>query len=393
MTGPLVIDIRANGRAGIARYGDGLVRTSMDDLAGLGVDVIVVCGREDRDELADLASAGGVRVIAPPPGDDGAFVRRSPWLRQLVAQLRPALYYTTNYLTEPGLDVPFVVTVHDLIRLVLPAACTDEEFVARYGSRELESLRGENGLDGPGIFRQYFERTTRSLTAGARMVATVSRSTAADLTDILGVEVDRIAIVPSAVSPCFVPADPVAVADARRQFDLPGRYFVCVGTAGTHKRVVWLIEAFRRLAEASADPVHLVIAGGRAESRPEVRAALAGTEIEKLVHFVGYVTDHELAWLYSGALAFISASEAEGFGLPPAEALACGCPSLVTDLPAHREILGDAARYFDVDDQAGLVRLMRTAGDPASPERHEKFVPPDWGSAAQSFLSTLRRCL
>jgi glycosyltransferase involved in cell wall biosynthesis len=393
VSGPLVIDIRANGRAGIARYGDGLVRTSMNELAGLGIDVTVVTRHADRNELASLAAPAGVQVIAPPPADDGAFVRRSPWFRQMIADVRPTLYYTTNYLVEPGLDVPFVVTVHDLIRLVLPAACTDEEFVARYGSDELESLRREHRFEGPHVFRQYFERTTRSVTAAARLVATVSRSTAADLVGILGVERDRIAIVPSAVAACFVPAAPAAAAATRRQFELPDRYFICVGTAGVHKRVVWLIEAFRRLVRDMADPVHLVIAGGRAESRPEIRAAVAGTEIEHLVRFVGYVTDQQLARLYTGALAFLSASEAEGFGLPPAEALACGCLPLVTDLPAHREVLGDAARYFDVDDQAELVRLMHLAGDSALPDNNDEYVPPDWGSAAQAFLSTLRSCL
>jgi glycosyltransferase involved in cell wall biosynthesis len=51
--------------------------------------------------------------------------------------------------------------------------------------------------------------------------------------------------------------------------------------------------------------------------------------------------------LYSGAAGFVYGSIYEGFGLPPLEALACGCPIAVSDIPAHREVCGKAALYFD----------------------------------------------
>ena len=57
----------------------------------------------------------------------------------------------------------------------------------------------------------------------------------------------------------------------------------------------------------------------------------------------GHVSDETLACLYAGALAFVSPSASEGFGLPAVEAAASGTAVVLSDIPAHRESLGDAA--------------------------------------------------
>jgi len=65
------------------------------------------------------------------------------------------------------------------------------------------------------------------------------------------------------------------------------------------------------------------------------------------VRLLGRVEDEVLPVLYSGATGFVYPSIYEGFGLPPLEAMACGCPVAVSDIPAHREVFGSRAMYFD----------------------------------------------
>jgi glycosyltransferase involved in cell wall biosynthesis len=85
--------------------------------------------------------------------------------------------------------------------------------------------------------------------------------------------------------------------------------------------------------------------------------------LPKGVRLLGRVGDSVLPALYAGAAGFVYGSIYEGFGLPPLEALACGCPVAISDIPAHREVCGNYAQYFNPFDSADLStkleRLLR----------------------------------
>ena len=118
---------------------------------------------------------------------------------------------------------------------------------------------------------------------------------------------------------------------------------------------------FAAIVKAMSGPklrgIKIVIAGG---ANPRV----FGDEPERMpehVHHLGYVTDEELKSLYRHAMAIIYPSLYEGFGLPPLEAMACGCPVIVSDIPPHHEVCGDAAIYCDPlspDDIAEKIALV-----------------------------------
>ena len=88
------------------------------------------------------------------------------------------------------------------------------------------------------------------------------------------------------------------------------------------------------------------------------------------VRLLGAVDDESLPVLYSGATGFVYPSIYEGFGLPPLEAMASGCPVAVSDIPAHREVCEDMAIYFDPfipeEVSASLDALLRLNGAPRS---------------------------
>jgi glycosyltransferase involved in cell wall biosynthesis len=79
---------------------------------------------------------------------------------------------------------------------------------------------------------------------------------------------------------------------------------------------------------------------------------------EHVTH-LGYVTDGELRALYENALCFVYPSMYEGFGLPPVEAMTCGCPVIVAKAASLPEICGDAALYCDPMDPRDIARAIR----------------------------------
>ncbi|SDB82320.1 glycosyltransferase family 4 protein [Paraburkholderia lycopersici] len=137
----------------------------------------------------------------------------------------------------------------------------------------------------------------------------------------------------------------VAIALNQRPFVL------AVGSLNRHKNFQLVADAARLIGDAQFDIV--VVGGGDAR--------VYGTGQDALPAFVkhlGYVSDGELAALYRRAACFVYPSRYEGFGLPPVEALALGCPVVASRLPAVQEACGDAVLYTSPDDPAELARLL-----------------------------------
>jgi len=139
---------------------------------------------------------------------------------------------------------------------------------------------------------------------------------------------------------------------------LPEHYLLYVGAWGAHKNLDILLESARLLN------MPLVITGrpfSALETSLPDRARKWGVD----AHFIGYVDDHELPQIYHGAIAVVLPSRYEGFGMPVIEAMACGVPIVIADIPVLREIAGDAAPAFSPDDPIALATILRQiATDP-----------------------------
>ncbi len=120
--------------------------------------------------------------------------------------------------------------------------------------------------------------------------------------------------------------------------------------------------------------------GVRTEVEPDVRRAIASGAIR----LAGRVDDSELAWLYAHAERFVFLSLDEGFGLPPLEALAFGCPVLASDIPVLRETLGDRVRYVDPLDRRAIAAAL-TGEVP----RVDPGPLPTWAETVQRLRSAV----
>jgi glycosyltransferase involved in cell wall biosynthesis len=125
---------------------------------------------------------------------------------------------------------------------------------------------------------------------------------------------------------------------------------------------------------------------------------------------LGYVSDAQLRALYENAAAYVFPSLYEGFGIPPLEALALGCPVIASNAAAIPEVCGESAWYFAPDDAQGLARLMHaifeaseslSAQPPESSARHAEFAKArahtlqrySWRAVAKTHLGIISRLL
>lgn len=136
-------------------------------------------------------------------------------------------------------------------------------------------------------------------------------------------------------------------------------YVLAVSSIDPRKNLISLVRAFKQLNNKS---LRLVIVG--AESKVFADAALK-KEIQdgSSIVFTGYLSDTELAALYKNAIMFVYPSLYEGFGIPPLEAMACGCPTIVSETSSLPEICGEASLYvnpFNIADLVSKMKLLHT---------------------------------
>jgi glycosyltransferase involved in cell wall biosynthesis len=232
-------------------------------------------------------------------------------------------------------------------------------------------------------FRAAYKFLIPRLCKRSDLVVTVSEFSRREIGKWYGADV-------AAMPVCFEGGDHIKAVPADEtiidRLGLKGRkFFLGVGVDSANKNIKTVVKAFQ---QAKLDDAVLVLTGAK---DPKVFGDLniAGGDG---VRAVGFVSDAELRALYEHALALVFPSYYEGFGLPPLEAMTCGCPVIISEQPALMEVCGDAALTCQADDADAIMRHMRTlAADPALRERLAKAGGAragrfTWESAAHALL-------
>ena len=244
------------------------------------------------------------------------------------ARLRSGAYFTPGFNAPLRAPVPFVFCLHDLIYLRVPSAST----AAR---------------------RAYFRLVVKPAAQRAFRVLTVSQHARGTILEWTGLPPERVEIAGNGVSSAFVPEGP------RHEPGYP--YFLFVGLRGAHKNIDRLLAAYA--ASRARRDARLLFTGE--PDRATQEAAQRHGVADQIV-FAGTLDDARLAACYRGALSLAFPSLYEGFGLPVAEAMACGAPVLTSDASALTETAGSGNALF-VDPLSveaiaeGLDRLARDA--------------------------------
>ena len=215
-------------------------------------------------------------------------------------------------------------------------------------------------FDQPQAYRAAFIAWYRTLfrlqARNSRLLLTISEFSRARLAANLGIDAARLRVMPCGGDHILRPAADDAV--LRRLGLAPQAYLLAVGSANPTKNFPALVQAFRSLPADCG--VRLVIVGG-INSAVFAGGAVGTVVSDERLTLAGSVSDGELRALYSHALAFVFPSTYEGFGIPPLEAMACGCPVLASTAPAVVETCGDAALYFDPLDVPAIAGALERA--------------------------------
>lgn len=248
----------------------------------------------------------------------------------------------------------------------------------------------------PALLDYLMREVPRSIQHADHIIAD-SENTRQDLITLLNVPAERISVVYAGVDPRFRPdQDARTRALVRERYHLPERFILSVGTLQPRKQFDMLVKIMPTLLQPHPD-LHLVIAGGRGWLEEPLFKLVREMGLEQRVHFLGFVADDDLPTLYNLAEVFALPSLYEGFGLPPLEAMACGVPTVVSDVSSLPEVVGEAAIRVKPDDQRGwaaaLLRILadrdlreqlRTAGI----ARAAQFT---WERAAQTLWQIYKR--
>jgi glycosyltransferase involved in cell wall biosynthesis len=166
------------------------------------------------------------------------------------------------------------------------------------------------------------------------------------------------------------PVSPAAIEALRQKFNLPARFILYVGGYSHYKNVEQLIRAHAEASRRTSLPP-LVLTGRIPSADQPFRICDVHGEIrrsqcaENSIITPGFVDENDMPALYAAATLFVSPSLHEGFGYPPVEAMAVGCPVLVADRSSFREIVPDARSRFDPDSQEQFVtRLIEATQHP-----------------------------
>lgn len=372
-------------RRGFGRFARNAVGRLVEDDAGTTYVFYVDEESAETDDLPDgvevrLVHLGRAPARAASAGSSRSVIDLLRMTRAVRRDKLDAFLFPSLHTYFPVVGTPTVVGIHDTIVEELP-----ELTVPSRRERVAAGLK---------------HRIAVRRAAGLFTVSDASRRAVAER---YGIAPAGLRVVPEAPDPVFSPRSGAALEAGLAAAGLGPEesYLVYAGGISPHKNVETLIDAYARLREASADDRVLLVLVGDLDgesylsSARSVRERIARHGLGDSVRLPGYVTDETLACLYSGATAFVMPSLAEGFGLTAVEAAACGAAIVLSDLPPHRETLGEAALFFPPADVDALMAILgRVLADEAlrrelGARARAAVAHLSWGAAAAELRSLL----
>ena len=247
--------------------------------------------------------------------------------------LKHYIYWEPNYicLNHQGVCVP---TVHDLSHLICP------QF---HPKARVKYLKAE---------------LPRTL-ARAKHVIVVSQYTKQSVMEHFDLDDQQITVVPPSVKSEYYPRTASECAQLKKRLGLPENFILFVGTLEPRKNLQGLLLAYKLLSTELKSQYPLVLSGKKGWLLEEIEQILQPMLDSGEVIWLGFVNSEDLPALYSSATAFTYVSHFEGFGMPIAEAMACGTAVIASDNTAMKEASGGAVCIVSPHSIGSIAQGMR----------------------------------
>jgi len=247
---------------------------------------------------------------------------------------RADVFHASNLMRRAPRGLRVTATLHDLTSRLMPELHT------------ASNVRAD---------QDFFQWISRG---AARLIA-VSRHAMEDAVRLLRADPERIEVIYPGVADAFFAIPEQEVVPVRRLRGLDRPYALFVGTIEPRKNLDRLLDAWAGLSRSLREEFDLVVAGPPGWSSPSTLARLSNAAG---VRYLGYVAESELPGLTAGATLFVYPSLYEGFGLPVAQAMACGVPVIASAVSSLPEIVGEAGLLVDPlstsEIRAAMQRLL-----------------------------------
>lgn len=244
----------------------------------------------------------------------------------------------------------------------LPTLLTIYDFIYQYSPESFHPLHRL-------AFRLFFRRDARR----ASRVITISQAVRARIREQLGVDS---LVIPPGLDARFQPPSQQVQAEVRERHRLQSPYLLAVAAWDPRKNLELLIRVFLDLKQSGrVGSLQLVLVGRTDRAEQSLRELLQSPGADQ-VRCLGYVSNDELPALYSGAAWFVFPSLYEGYGMPVAEALACGTRVLATDSAEIREAGGDQCLYIEPTEagiRTGLLQALEAPRTAVTPLRRQSW--------------------
>jgi glycosyltransferase involved in cell wall biosynthesis len=324
------------GKTGVAQYLFGLIR-ALEALNSNDEFYLFVL-REDHEFFESLGPRFSIISVEEkfrPP------LRNILWhqtvLPRLARELALDVLHIPSYRRLPWRSpCPTVATIHDLAPFTV--------------SRKYDMARMFYGR----VVVKYLARMQERIIA-------VSGNTAADIERFFGISGERLKVVRNGLDhQRFFPRPSAAAQSrARGRFGLEQPYLLYVARLEhPGKNHFRLIEAFETFKTETRSPWLLALGGSDWSGAEVIHQRINESPFKDSIRPLGFIPDDEVPWLYSGAASFIYPSLYEGFGMPPTEAMACGCPVICSDRGALGEIVSDAAWKINPENSSEMAGAL-----------------------------------
>lgn len=217
----------------------------------------------------------------------------------------------------------------------------------------------------PSWYKDKWYSYVRQSALRADVIITTSFATKKDIVDIYGIAPEKIKVIYLGVnSSIFNPSSPLVKDDLNKKYGLPERFILNVATSVRRKNIPMLLNVYAQLLKKGIKEKLVIVAGSRTV-KDEIKEIVKSVNLEGKVLCLSEIPTEELAHLYRKAVLFVFPSLYEGFGLPVVEAMACGCPAVVSNVSSLPEVGGSAVVAVDPYNQeeiAGAVEKILADG-------------------------------